>query len=104
MQESPGLRPDCFRDIICFSNKKLSISLQSNRSNILPQIGKSETAGQFTTACLSPFFRNWNNISFFPFEGKFTLAQTSFKNYAKCGLQIESPYVFNIRIQILSWL
>ena len=42
MQESPGLKPECFGDIKSFFLKKLSILLSSNRSNILRQIGKSE--------------------------------------------------------------
>ena len=43
IQESPGLKPDCFGEIKLFSLKNLNISLNIGFSKILPQIGNNET-------------------------------------------------------------
>ena len=69
MRESPGLKPAYFGDIKSFS-KNLSILLESNRLNVLPPIGKSETGGKFLTVCYHPFY-NLNTILVF-FQSKGT--------------------------------
>ena len=38
---------------------------------------------------------NWNNIGFFPFQGKLIRTQTCLKIMLR-GLKIESPHIFNI--------
>ena len=62
IQESPGLKPDWFVEIRWFVMKKLNISLYKRRSNIFPQIGRSEIGSDI----VCHFFMNWNNIYFFP--------------------------------------
>ena len=37
---------------------------------------------------LITFFMNWNNISFFPFQGKFTRTQISFKKLLKQRVEV----------------
>ena len=46
---------------------------------------------------------NWKNISFFPFDGKFSTLERDLDTSSK-GFRIDSPQIFTIRIMIISCL
>ena len=46
---------------------------------------------------------NWKNISFFPFDGKFSTLEPDLDTSSK-GFRIDSPQIFTIRIMIISCL
>ena len=82
-QDSPGLKPDCFRDINSFSKKKVKhFIIKSNRSNILPQIGKTVVYNNLFIT----FFINWTNIDFFHSKGNLPVRKQVLKVKGLRGL------------------
>ena len=82
--------------------KKLNILLYKSRSNIFPQIGRSEISRWFARDCLPFFLWTGTTIAFFHSSGKVSLSKHDLKIISR-GLHIDGPHIFNIRMLILSW-